>query len=254
MTYSQTLANHILDTLKKTLTDKGIRYQTLAEAMGVSIATVKRMMNKPSLPFDTLLEICHLVGLSFEEPLDRTQDAQSRRAVFTQEQDEAFHKEPGLYAFLANIFWRDKTLIDLKREYGLTDASCYLYLRKLEKLGILQLGIDNSYHFLISERISFEQHSRFARQQARQAMSVLGDYLVENMHRPNNYMALCQLHLGESEAMALIDRMKEYWHQELKLNRPAIGQREGSKTYTMSLQLADCGYQSFDDLIPNIDN
>lgn len=82
----------------------------------------------------------------------------------------------------------------------------------------------------------------------------LGDYLVENMHRPNNYMALCQLHLGESEAMALIDRMKEYWHQELKLNRPAIGQREGSKTYTMSLQLADCGYQSFDDLIPNIDN
>ena len=34
----------------------------------------------------------------------------------------------------------------------------------------------------------------------------------------------------------------------------AIGQREGSKTYTMSLQLADCGYQSFDDLIPNIDN
>ena len=51
------------------------------------------------------------------------------------------------------------------------------------------------------------------------------------MHRPNNYMALCQLHLGTSEAMALIDRMKEYWHQELKLNRPAIGQREGSKTY-----------------------
>ena len=76
------------------LTDKGIRYQTLAEAMGVSIATVKRMMNKPSLPFDTLLEICHLVGLSFEELLDRTQDAQSRRAVFTQEQDEAFHKSP----------------------------------------------------------------------------------------------------------------------------------------------------------------
>ena len=65
MTYSQTLANNILDTLKKTLPAKGIRYQTLAEAMGVSIATVKRMMNKPSLPFDTLLEICHLVGLSF---------------------------------------------------------------------------------------------------------------------------------------------------------------------------------------------
>lgn len=28
MTYSQTLANNILDTLKKTLTDKGIRYHT----------------------------------------------------------------------------------------------------------------------------------------------------------------------------------------------------------------------------------
>jgi hypothetical protein len=56
------------------------------------------MMNKPSLPFDTLLEICHLVGLSFEL-LDRTQDAQSRRAVFTQEQDEAFHKEPGSTPF-----------------------------------------------------------------------------------------------------------------------------------------------------------
>ena len=67
-------------------------------------------------------------------------------------------------------------------------------------------------------------------------------------------MALCQLHLNEREAMALIDRMKEYWHQEIKLNRPAIGQQEHAKTYTMSLQLADCGYQSFDDMIPNIDN
>ncbi len=97
------------------------------------------------------------------------------------------------------------------------------------KLGILQLGIDNSYHFLISERISFEQHSRFARQQARQAMSVLGDYLVENMHKSNNYMALCQLHLDESEAMALIERMKEYWHQgssSTARHRPAGGQQD----------------------------
>ncbi|MFL9708895.1 helix-turn-helix domain-containing protein, partial [Aeromonas veronii] len=77
MTYSQELANNILETLKKTLNDKGIRYQTLAETLDVSIATIKRMMNKPSLPFDTLLQICHLAGLSFEELMERTQDAQS---------------------------------------------------------------------------------------------------------------------------------------------------------------------------------
>ena len=88
MTYSQTLANNILDTLKKTLTDKGIRYQTLAEAMGVSIATVKRMMNKPSLPFDTLLEICHLVGLSFEELIPKnTTVPTSRSKIFTTSRD-----------------------------------------------------------------------------------------------------------------------------------------------------------------------
>ena len=214
---------------------------------------MKRMMNKPSLPFDTLLEICHLVGLSFEELLDRTQDAQSRRAVFTQEQDEAFHKEPGLYAFLANIFWRDKTLIDLKREYGLTDASCYLYLRKLEKLGILQLGIDNSYHFLISERISFEQHSRFARQQARQAMSVLGTIWWRTCTGPTTTWRCASSIWGERGHGA--DRSHEgVLASGAQAQPPAIGQREGSKTYTMSLQLADCGYQSFDDLIPNIDN
>lgn len=44
MTYSQTLANHILDTLKKTLTDKGIRYQTLAEAMGVSQGKIMNVL------------------------------------------------------------------------------------------------------------------------------------------------------------------------------------------------------------------
>ncbi|SIR54122.1 DNA-binding transcriptional regulator, XRE family [Aeromonas sp. RU39B] len=253
MSYSQELAQQILDTLKQALLDKGLRYQELADALGVSIATIKRMMNKPSLPFDTLLEICHLVGLSFDELLERTQDAQSRRAEFTKEQDDAFHNEPGLYAFLANIFWREKSLAEIQQEYSLSEASCYLYLRKLEKLGVLQLGLDNSYHFLISERITFEQHSRFARQQARQAMSVLGNYLLDNMHRPNNYIALCQMHLEEDEAMALITRMKEFWHSERKLNRPAVGQHEGAKTYTFSLQLADCGYQSYDDFIPNID-
>ena len=50
--------------------------------------------------------------------------------------------------------------------------------------------------------------------------------------------------------MALIDRMKEYWHQGSSSTAPPSASGRGSKTYTMSLQLADCGYQSFDDLIP----
>ena len=64
----------------------------------------------------------------------------------------------------------------------------------------------------------------------RQAMSVLGTHLVENMHRSNNYMALCQLHLNEREAMALIDRMKGVLASGAQAqpprHRPAGGQQD----------------------------
>ena len=57
----------ILNALKLTMRSKGITYKTLANKLGCSEPSVKRIFSTEKVSFERVEEICDLVGLSILE-------------------------------------------------------------------------------------------------------------------------------------------------------------------------------------------
>ncbi|MER8700455.1 helix-turn-helix transcriptional regulator [Mesorhizobium sp. M1273] len=74
----------IFEALKRTLKAKGITYRVLAERMGVSEPTVKRIFHERNCKLDRLMEICTAAGVELENVLgsiteDQDPPTRSRR-------------------------------------------------------------------------------------------------------------------------------------------------------------------------------
>ncbi|TIX35751.1 MAG: helix-turn-helix transcriptional regulator, partial [Mesorhizobium sp.] len=59
----------IFEALKRTLKAKGVTYRVLAERMGVSEPTVKRIFHERNCKLDRLMEICTAAGVELENVL-----------------------------------------------------------------------------------------------------------------------------------------------------------------------------------------
>ena len=60
-------ADSVLCTLKRLLKQRNRSYGDVAKHLGVSRSTVKRMLNKASVPFDVLVRIAELLEISVFE-------------------------------------------------------------------------------------------------------------------------------------------------------------------------------------------
>lgn len=80
--------------------------------------------------------------------------------MFTKEQDQAFAEHPPLFTFWSELT-EHRTVDDIAQRYGLNDASVYLYLRQLETLRLVELGLNNACKLLVPTHTSFEKGSKF---------------------------------------------------------------------------------------------
>jgi DNA-binding Xre family transcriptional regulator len=88
----------LVQTLRKTLSSRGIRYRDLAENLKVSEATIKRAFSKESFDLGRLAEICRFLNLSFFDlaklARENTEDQSSR---LTLPQEEALAADSDLF-------------------------------------------------------------------------------------------------------------------------------------------------------------
>ncbi|WP_411826986.1 helix-turn-helix domain-containing protein [Luteolibacter sp. AS25] len=60
-------ATHLLEALKGILKERRLGYQTVADSLNLSLPTVKRMLNKASIPLNRLMAICRLADTPLAE-------------------------------------------------------------------------------------------------------------------------------------------------------------------------------------------
>lgn len=119
--------------LKILLKNKGWTYGDLAEALGCSLPTVKRILGPEELTLSRLLQICEILETTLSD-LERLAGARELEpsAGFTDEQEEFLAKHPNFLAFLSLLYAGDSPE-KISREFGLTKRSQELYLLRLEK-------------------------------------------------------------------------------------------------------------------------
>lgn len=126
--------------VRQIMKNRGMTYGDLATHLGVSYATVKRIMTTEELSLSRLLDICDWLGVSIRDVATyASEHPEEPPGEFTIEQDLFLAADPRYYLFLAELV-DGLTPARIQKKYNLTAKSLDKYLRKLEQLDLLKVA------------------------------------------------------------------------------------------------------------------
>ena len=124
--------------LKSLMKRQGKSYQHLADHLGLSLVSVKRIMSKEEVSVSRFLEICDWLDVKLSEVEKIAGYNQTNRKVhFTEEQETFLSEHPEYMSFLFNLY-TGETPEQVQARYGLTAKSLQLYLIRLEKNNLIK--------------------------------------------------------------------------------------------------------------------
>jgi transcriptional regulator with XRE-family HTH domain len=138
----------VFDVLRSELKAQGLTYRTLAQRIGLSESSVKRLFSEQDMPLSRLAQIGAAAGLSFEELLARAAQVVPELTQLTLEQERALVADPKLLmvALCCLSQWRYEQMLDT---YALSAAEVVIALTRLDRLGLIVLKPGNRYRLAV---------------------------------------------------------------------------------------------------------
>ena len=128
----------LVNALKSVLKSQNLTYADVAQALGLSEASIKRLFARKTFTLQRLEGICTLVGVELGELLELVR--QERRRItalsFEQERQLASDVELLLVATCLRNHWG---IGEILRQYALTEPQCIRALARLDRLGLIEL-------------------------------------------------------------------------------------------------------------------
>ena len=149
---SQRQRSSLFVTLKQILKAQGIQYKQLAEMIGMSEPTVKRMFQEQDCKLSRLMEICDKIGLSFSELAEINRSSATPHSLLPVETERRLANDPALFSFFILLISHFDPE-EIARQNRLDDLDSYQYLRALEALELIRIGKDNRVHLLVQRPI-----------------------------------------------------------------------------------------------------
>jgi DNA-binding Xre family transcriptional regulator len=129
----------ILMALKKAYRAAGVQHKDIAETLGVSQMTVKRMLSGKGLKLGTLIQLCAIIDMTVYELLDATERAAATEMPsLTRDQLTALSVDfmLGTVFFLIGRGWTVERIAD---ELKLNNSEITFALMKLDRLKVITL-------------------------------------------------------------------------------------------------------------------
>lgn len=236
-TSSQLTATCYLTAVKELLKQRGITYGQLAEALECSLPTIKRLLNKPSLPLDRLLEIAEVANIEFSEISKRADQLRPQHYVFSDEQDALFVERPEVLVYLQELLG-GKTPDEIAAEFDLNQLSTRLYQKQLARVGLIKRQSQGRLKLLVSPPVGFGPGSRFLKKEMEEFMtSIITKVVRADDSRADCFAIMKPLTLTDQDYTALLDGIKRLVDQY-----SAVGESRIATTKTQNWQLAiACG-------------
>jgi transcriptional regulator with XRE-family HTH domain len=128
----------LLKTLKRELKARGVTYAEVAERLGLSESSIKRLFSESRLSLDRLEALCQMVGLEISELVQKMAEERKRTSMLTEEQEREVAADPRLLlvAICALNHWTFEEMIST---YRLTEHDCIRLLARLDRLKLIEL-------------------------------------------------------------------------------------------------------------------
>jgi DNA-binding Xre family transcriptional regulator len=139
----------VLEVLRAELRAASITYKALAERIGMSESSVKRMFGQKDMSLSRLAQICKAAGIALEDVLRRAADSKPHSDTLTLLQEKSLVANPRLLlvAICCLGHWSLEQVIET---YRLTEPECIRCMAELDRLGLIELKPLNRYSLRVS--------------------------------------------------------------------------------------------------------
>lgn len=129
-------AINIISALKTELRRKEITYSMVAEKLDLSEATIKRSFALGRFDLERIIEICSSFNLSFAK-IVQASEKKTESYTYTKKEEIFFKNNPKYLAFF-DLLIRGKSVSDIMKSHKIPKKTLYVYLKKLDALGLIQ--------------------------------------------------------------------------------------------------------------------
>ncbi|MCE2909242.1 MAG: helix-turn-helix domain-containing protein [Betaproteobacteria bacterium] len=141
-------AARLFEVLRADMKAKGLTYRELAQRIGMSESSVKRMFGEQDMPLSRLAQVSEAVGTPFEDLLARAARSAPELARLTLEQERALVADPRLL-LVAICCLSQWSVEQMLATYALTPAEVVAALARLDRLGLVELRPGNRYRLAV---------------------------------------------------------------------------------------------------------
>ena len=194
----------LVDTLKHLLKARGITYGALAERIGMSEASIKRMFSKKTLTLQRLDEILAAAGIGFDE-LSSAQAGPTLIDRLTAAQEREIMGDPRLLVVAVSAM-NHIGFDDIVRLYAMSGAEVTGYLLRLDRIGFLELLPNNRVKLLIARTFNWLPNGPI---QTWFRSEAAADYLASRFDGEHETLRLVNVMLSPQSSAALQERLQQ---------------------------------------------
>lgn len=179
-------AKRLLDTIKKIMGVRRIKYRDLAAALGISLPTVKRLLNKEEIQLSQLLKICRWLDMTVPELFEQASHLGADVFKFTPEQESFFASSPHYLAYLFALYNEGLAPTEIQQLHGISQQSTRKYLRKLQELNLIDVFPGDRVKVLIHGAISWGDHGRLGQVFSKSMVESFAKRAVQQLGPPES--------------------------------------------------------------------
>ncbi len=150
--------SELLQTLKKCLKAKGMSYQQLAEDMGLSETSIKRLFSQESFSLKRIAAVCKILDLDlfyFAFMAKREHDQGEEKLTIHQESELVSDAKLLTFFYFLLLGWDPPMIIE---KYDISDDDVMKYLIKLDRLGLIELHPGNRIRLLVTKNVFWRKY------------------------------------------------------------------------------------------------
>jgi len=173
----------LVDALKRCLKMRGLTYRSLAERIGLSEASVKRIFSERSFTLRRLEQVCGALEISMAELVRMVDKGSGRATTLTLEQEQALARDPALlsYFYLLLNGWTEQ---EIQRGYEFEEPQIQRLRARLIALELIEPLPRRRHRLRINRQIVWRTDGPVRRAYERQ---VKAEFLQANFAGPGDF-------------------------------------------------------------------
>lgn len=194
----------LITVLKAELRRAGMTYADLAEGLGMAESSIKRMFAKGDMPLSRIDEILAVMKMDFSELAREVALASPPRRELTFEQERAVVADPKLLlcAICTQSQWTLEQIVDT---YTLSKPQAVACLLALDKLGFIELRVNNRYRLKIDKTFRWRPDGPVMQYFRKHAVA---DYFEGGFDGPGELLMMVHGQVSAAQAALFNDRLQ----------------------------------------------